>query len=42
MDATLIIVIILGVAFVVGGPIIGSLASKASEKSTESSKKDKN
>lgn len=32
MDITLIIVIIIGVVFVVGGLVIGHLATKASEK----------
>lgn len=32
MDATMIFVIVIAVAFCIGGPIIGSYASKASHK----------
>lgn len=32
MDTSVVIVLALGLVFVIGGPIVGPLASKASEK----------
>ncbi len=42
LDITVIIVIVLGGAFIIGGTLAGHYASKASEKDTDEMNKSKN